>query len=298
MILVLAVLAGCASYPLVEDPSVNAGSRIRQLVLHFTSEDFAESRRLLTQRTANPVSAHYLVPAPGGADGDPSYPARRVVVHRLVPEARRAWHAGRSQWRGETALNNSSIGIEIVNLSRCEPRAGVLAVAGPEDEDCRFLPYPEAQLAVVIALAQDILARHPDIAPWNVVGHADIAPTRKVDPGPLFPWARLHQAGIGAWYEEETVARYRARFEAARPSLAMLQAALAAWGHAVDVTGEDDARSRYAVRAFQMHFRPRRHDGVFDAETAAILHALLERYHPEALAALGARAAPGPFGQD
>ncbi|MEE4380920.1 MAG: N-acetylmuramoyl-L-alanine amidase, partial [Pseudomonadales bacterium] len=172
------VLGACSPYALTSVPSENQGSRIRQLVLHFTSENYAEARRLLTEPTAYPVSAHYLVPEPG----DPTWGRERVVVHRLVPEARRAWHAGASSWDGETALNNSSIGIEIVNVSRCEPAPGVVEPAGPEDEVCRFLPYPEAQLEAVLALARDILARNPDIEPWRVVGHSDVAPARKADP--------------------------------------------------------------------------------------------------------------------
>ena len=280
--LLATMLGACAPYPLVDVPSENQGSRIRQLVLHFTSEPYAEARRLLTEPTAHPVSAHYLVPEPG----DPTRGRERVVVHRLVPEARRAWHAGASSWDGETALNNSSIGVEIVNVSRCEPAPEVVDVVGPEDERCRFLPYPEAQLEAVVALARDILARNPDIEPWRVVGHADVAPARKADPGPRFPWRRLHEAGVGAWYEEATLARQRLAVGPGPVDLLRLQRALAAWGYALEPTGELDPATRWVVRAFHLHFRPEAWQAPPDGESLAIVLALLERYRPERLAVL------------
>ncbi|HSG90048.1 MAG TPA: N-acetylmuramoyl-L-alanine amidase [Pseudomonadales bacterium] len=266
---------------LIDVPSANQSSRISHLVLHFTSETLDESMRLLTQPSANPVSAHYLLAGPDPATG------ARPVVYRLVPEARRAWHAGRSAWSGRSALNDSSIGVEIVNLSGCEEPLDGAELPDPATQSCTFEPWPEAQIEVLILLLKDILARNPDIAAENVVGHADIAFARRVDPGPLFPWRRLHEAGIGAWYEEAAVARHAAALATSGlPPLDDLQAALAAWGYGVEVTGEDDAQTRLAVRAFQMHFRPSDHRGRFDGETAAILFALLERYRVEARAHL------------
>ncbi len=274
LVVALAVCLGaCAPYVLRDAPSANQGDRVRFLVLHYTSEDLPTSLRLLTEPSARPVSAHYLVAPPDRR--------QRTRVYRLVPEHRRAWHAGRSYWDGESALNTASIGIEIVNLSRCD-----VAVAGgppPDLDACAFVPFPEAQVEAVIALARAILERHPDIAPWRVLGHGDVAPGRKVDPGPLFPWRRLYEAGVGAWYEDATVARWYAAFEQRPPTIAELQAALAAWGFDVVTSGVADEATRRAVRALQLHFRPARHDGVVDIQTAAILFALLERYRPERL---------------
>lgn len=285
LILLTALLAGCGEPRVWNVPSANHNSRIQHLVLHFTSENHQESLRLLTQRTDAPVSAHYLVPDPR----DPGWGRDDVVVLRLVPEERRAWHAGRSHWAGTTALNDSSIGIEIVNVSRCETPAGMNVVQDPEERDCVFQPYDERQIEALIALVQGILERHPDIDPEDVVGHADITPGRRVDPGPLFPWARLHEAGIGVWYEPEQVMRIRAALDPDDLEAAQVQRALAAWGYGVEITGFFDATTRFALEAFQMHFRPQRHDGVADAETVAILHALLERYRPGRYAALARR---------
>lgn len=294
-VLCIAGLAGCSAVPLVTVPSANQDSRVSVLVLHFTSENFAESLRLLTQPGDAPVSAHYLVPAPE----DASYPRARLRVYRLVPEARRAWHAGRSAWAGRTELNASSIGVEIVNPSRCSEPASGAPDPGPEGRACDWAPFPDAQIELLIPLLQDLLARHPEIAPEDVVGHADVAPTRRVDPGPLFPWQRLHEAGIGAWYEPATVARWRGRFDAAPPPPALLRAALAAWGYSVDpcppdADGEPAAATRYAIAALQMHFRPAAVTGRFDPGTAAILFALLERYRPRALAELESADFAGP----
>jgi len=223
-----------------------------------------------------------VVPEPG----DATYPYPTLRIFRLVPEARRAWHAGRSYWGGTTSLNNSSIGIEIVNRSACVVDDADIEEPAPEDQRCTFLPFPDEQVDLVIRLARDILGRRPDIDPVNVVGHGDIATTRRVDPGPAFPWKRLYDNGIGAWPDAETVDRYRQRFETDPPALAFYQAALGAWGYDLETTGKDDIRTRYVIRAFQMHFRPSGYDGRMDAETGAILLALLEKYRPDALADL------------
>lgn len=274
-------VAACSSLSYVDVESETHSSRIDHLVLHFTTTDFGESMRLLTQRTQRPVSAHYLVPE----NGDPTYPRRRLQVYRLVDEGRRAWHAGQSYWRGEEALNGSSIGIEIVNRSSCIAVDPGDEPGNPEDR-CEFLDFDDEQIDLVIELTLDILQRHPRIDPVDIVGHSDIAPDRRLDPGPTFPWQRLYEHGIGAWYDDATVAAYRDRFEASPPDLAMVQRALAAYGYDVDATGEYDAQTRAVLRAFQMHFRPSEWSGTADAETAAIAFALLEKYRPESLARL------------
>ena len=166
------------------------------------------------------------------------------------------------------------------------------ASSGARGDRCHYLPFPEAQLVEVIALTQEILARHPDIPPERVLGHADIAPTRKVDPGPFFPWRRLHEAGVGPWYEAKTFEAWRGWLQDTPLPLATRQAALAAWGFDLTPTGRLDVETRYALRAFQLHFRPEPLTYAFDEDTTAILFALLARYRPGALAELALPAPP------
>ncbi|MEM8997257.1 MAG: N-acetylmuramoyl-L-alanine amidase [Acidobacteriota bacterium] len=280
--LLVALAAGCAGFRTVDVPSANQNSRIQHLVFHFTTVPFDESLRLLTERTDRPVSVHYLIPEPG----DPTYPRSDPEVYRLVPEQRRAWHAGRSAWGRKQSLNDSSIGIELVNLSTCHSRRPDAEVQTPDMLSCRFAPFPEAQIDLVIRLVQDILERHPEIDPVDIVGHSDIAPDRRSDPGPLFPWRRLYENGIGAWFDDDTVGTYRRRFDRAPPDPALVRRALSAYGYSLDAPDDPelaDIRFRFVVRAFQLHFRPERADGVVDAETAARLWALLEKYRPRAL---------------
>jgi N-acetyl-anhydromuramyl-L-alanine amidase AmpD len=281
-ILLLTALWLTACSNVVEVPSSNYGSRVKYLVLHATSEDFAESLRLLTQPTANPVSSHYLVPAPG----DPSYTRSSLRVHRLVPELERAWHAGVSYWAEETGLNDRSIGIEIVNEFKCSGTSGPVNETVPEDISCEFPSYDEEQIALVIELVSDILARYPSINPIDVVGHSDIAILRKSDPGPKFPWKRLYEAGIGAWYQEDLKADYEQRFEQRLPDIATVQDALNRLGYFVEPTGQFDNATRHAMRAMQLHFRPQNYTGEIDAESVAIIWALLEKYRPRELEAL------------
>jgi len=275
----IATLTACARLAYIDVPAEVQSERIDHLVIHFTGENFAESLRLLSERTAVPVSAHYLIPAPD----DPTYPRRQLRVHRLVDEDRRAWHAGRSYWAEATELNARSIGIEIVNESRCTDIVPNLEPQSPENQHCEFRAFAPEQIELVIALAQDILARNPGIDPEDVVGHGDIAPDRRIDPGPTFPWRTLYEHGIGAWPDDATVARYRARLNAAPLRIAQLQRALAAYGYRIDVTGANDVQTRFVLRAFQAHFRPADWSGEADMETAAILFALLEKYRPDEL---------------
>lgn len=228
----------------IERPSPNHGERRRgkeaadpvdMLVLHYTG---MKSAAAALARLCDPlaqVSAHYLIDEHG-------------LVYRLVPEERRAWHAGVASWAGETDINSRSIGIELAN-------------PGHEHD---YRDFPESQIDALVELARGILARHP-IPPHRVLGHSDVAPTRKTDPGERFPWARLADWEIGVWPVD------------ARPTpleIATLQRDLAAFGYAVDVTGQADAQTRSVVSAFQRHFRPTRVTGEVDAETAAIASAL------------------------
>ena len=273
------LLISCSQLPLEQLPSANQGERIKLLVMHFTAGNFADSRDVLVDKGG--VSAHYLIPAAA----DPSYPRGDLRIYQLVDESKRAWHAGRSYWQGRSQLNDQSIGIEIVNEPECQATAPGLGVA----PQCDYPDFEPAQIELLIALARDILRRNPDISPTRIVGHGDIAPARKIDPGPRFPWYALYQAGIGAWYEPERVEYYRQQFVEAPPTLGLIQRGLRQYGYGVLETGELDEQTRVTLRAFQMHFLPEAVTGWADNHTAAVLFALLERYFPRRLERLMAR---------
>lgn len=263
------LLAACSDVVYIE--STNQNSRVDYVVIHATSQNFAESVRLLTQRNDTPpVSSHYLIPA----ENDPTYDHDRLLLHQFVKEERRAWHAGDSYWAGETALNDRSIGIEIVNEFDCEttPESDI------DSLQCQFPPFDEAQIEMTIELLREIQQRYPDIDPLDFVAHSDIATRRRSDPGPLFPWRRLYEEGIGAWYDEETRSRYESDFGSQLPSIERLQDALLRLGYLVEPTGELDNQTRFAVRAMQLRFRPADISGEPDLETVAILWSLLEKY--------------------
>ncbi len=300
-------LAGCAPAPaIIDHPSANQDGRVRFLVLHFTDENFARSLDLLSNKHDNPVSAHYLVSRAGEVAGHAA-----PMVLRLVDESQRAWHAGPSRWQGHEPLNGESIGIEIVYESGClrEPLRPPGASPWNADATCAYPPYPADQIDAVIGLVQGILKRHPEIEATRVVGHADIQPENKTDPGPRFPWRQLAAAGIGAWYDDGDVAWYRGHFAAsaamvaqdplnyapAAPSLKTVQEALAAYGYGVEATGNADLRTREVLSAFQSHFLPERRSGEADAQTVATLFALLWKYRPDELRALRARNAQIPL---
>ena len=298
------VLAGCAPAPviegppIIEHPSANQDGRVRYLVLHFTDENFERSLDLLTKRHDNPVSAHYLVTRAG------EYAGRFApTVLRLVDESQRAWHAGPSRWQGHEPLNGESIGIEIVYESGCPrdlPRPAVRDGRCRRRATCAYPAYPSDQIDTVIEVSRGILKRHPEIEPTRVVGHSDIQPENKTDPGPSFPWRQLAAAGVGAWYDDADVAWYRGQFatrsEATKrdvlnytpgvPSLKIVQEALAAYGYGVEATGDADLRTREVLSAFQSHFLPDRRSGETDAQTVATLFALLAKYRPDELHAL------------
>jgi N-acetylmuramoyl-L-alanine amidase len=250
----LLLLAACASGPRIDTTytSENQDSRVQYLVIHFTSESFESSLQTLT-KGAGTVSSHYLV-----RDDPPT-------VYRLVDESRRSWHAGVSSWRGQTQLNAASIGIEIVNRGEIGGRGSGT-----------WQDYPEAQMAVVMALVRDIVKRH-GIRPERVVGHSDIAPQRKVDPGPKFPWKRLADEGLIPWPDAAEVARRLPAFEAALPDTLWFQDKLATHGYAVPMSGILDGETQRVISAFQMRYRPARYDGKPDAETAAMLDVLTNR---------------------
>jgi N-acetylmuramoyl-L-alanine amidase len=218
------------------------------LLLHYTG---MKTTQAALERLCDPgprVSSHYLVFEDGR-------------IFQLVPESRRAYHAGASSWEGTTDINSRSVGIEIGNRGH--------------DFDCP--EYPDAQIAAVIALCRDILARWP-IAPCRVLAHSDVAPARKRDPGEVFPWRRLAEAGVGLWIEPEPIAGGATL----RPGdegeeVANLQRALADYGYGLAADGSYDAAMQEVVTAFQRHFRPARVDGIADASTMRTLQRLIAK---------------------
>ncbi len=217
------------------------------LILHYTGMSTGEGALARLCDPASEVSSHYLVWEDGRID-------------QLVPESERAWHAGKSVWRGETDLNSASIGIEIVNPGH----------------DGGLPPFPAPQIEAVIALCRDICARWA-IRPERVLAHSDVAPMRKRDPGERFPWERLWRQGVGHWTEARPIsgpALFRLHDEG--PPVRALQAMLALYGYGVGITGVYDRDTRAAVAAFQRRFRPERIDGEADASTIATLKALID----------------------
>lgn len=237
---------------LIERPSPNFNERpvstVDMLVIHYTGmRTCAQAVARLTD-AASKVSAHYTVDEDG-------------TLYRHVPEHLRAWHAGVSSWRGLADVNARSIGIEIVNPGH----------------EFGYRAFPDTQIEAVIALAKGIVGRHP-IPARNVVGHSDVAPARKTDPGELFPWKRLGGAGLGLWVDLKVDSSLEPLSAGAvGDRVGDLQGQLVQFGYGLPVTGTFDADTETVVSAFQRHFRPSNFDGVADAETQSLLRALNER---------------------
>lgn len=227
-------LAACAPMPQrvgasarwIESPNYNE-RRPNYVVLHHTSNDNAERALRTLTDPAREVSAHYLI-------------ARDGTVYQLVDERHRAWHAGRSQWGGDSDLNSSSIGIELDNT-------------GSE-------PFPDAQIEALLRLLAGIQARY-QIPPANFLAHADVAPTRKADPSAYFPWRRLAEHGFGLWCDPP-FAPVPERFD---PALA-----LAAFGY-------DTRNLAAAIQAFKLRYVQTEVTPTITPEDAARLNCLLQR---------------------
>jgi N-acetylmuramoyl-L-alanine amidase len=226
----------------IERPSPNHDARdhegrdeapIDMLVLHYTGMPTAAAALARLCDPAAKVSAHYTIDEDG-------------TIYAHVPEARRAWHAGVAHWAGASDINARSIGVELVNPGHA----------------FGYRPFPQDQIAALTALCHSILMRHP-IPSWRVLGHSDVAPARKDDPGELFPWARLAKAGIGLWPE--------------RKPGTLGPDSLARFGY------DPDAPPDKVIAAFQRHFRPRLLNGLWDDECGQLLAGLLEKFSRPAL---------------
>lgn len=243
----------------VDLPSPNheeraAGTPVDILLLHYTGMESGEAAIERLRDAVNPprVSSHYVVRENG-------------EILRLVEEEHRAFHAGVSSWAGATDINSRSIGIEIVN--------------GGHDFGCP--PYPAAQMQAVIALSQDILARWPAIRPARVIGHSDVAPLRKQDPGEWFDWKALAAAGVGLWVEPAALRAGPVLREGDQgAAVEAIQAGLARYGYGIKVDAVFGEETKAVVTAFQRHFRPAQVDGEADMSTRETLVRLLSAADP------------------
>ncbi len=216
------------------------------LVLHYTATPSAQVALDWLCMPEREVSAHYLVDETGG-------------IVQMVGEDRRAWHAGRASWKGETDINSRSIGIEIQN-------------EGPEGE---YPDFPETQMAAVEALCLDILTRH-DIPPERVHANSDVSPGPKNDPGEKFDWGRLHRAGIGHWVEPAAICDGPGlHMGDTGDGVAELRGKLGAYGYNIEAGELYDGWTSTVVSAFQLHFRQARTDGVADASTLDTIDRLI-----------------------
>ena len=232
-------------------PSPNFGARAGGrspdiILLHYTGMATAEGALKWLRAPESQVSCHYFVHEDGR-------------VEQLVRETDRAWHAGKSLWKGEADINSASIGIEIANAGH---------PGGLPD-------FPEKQIAAVVELCLDCGGRW-DIGPERVLAHSDVAPIRKVDPGEKFPWSTLYAAGVGHWVEPAAIAggRFFQRGDSGQPVEA-LQTMLSLYGYGTEIDGVFSEKTEGAVAAFQRHFRPERVDGIADFSTIDTLHRLL-----------------------
>lgn len=224
---------------ILDRPSPNHDARpdgcaIDMLMMHYTGMETAAAA---LERMCDPesrVAAHYMIDEDG-------------TTYRLLAEESRGWHAGISFWAGKSGVNDCSVGIELVNPGH----------------EFGYRPFPEPQMAALEVLSKGILSRHP-IPPERVIGHSDVAPDRKTDPGELFDWARLARAGIGVWPGRVT--------PVAKADMAEVARLLAAIGY--DIGGDGDTL-RVAITAFQRHFQQHKVDGIADGETQAIAAALV-----------------------
>ena len=226
--------------PHVRAPSPNfdqrgASTPVDILLMHYTGMETGAAAIARLTDAASKVSSHYTVDEDG-------------TIYSHVPEDCRAWHAGKSYWAGAVDINARSIGIEIVNPGH----------------EFGYRSFPDAQIEAVMRLSQDILSRHA-IPPERVLGHSDVAPARKQDPGELFPWAKLAKEGIGLWPDGAS----------GEPGGGTFESRLRAFGYGIrpgaDVSLED------VITAFQRHFRPNAITGIADDECAAIAAALVAR---------------------
>ena len=238
---------------ITQSPSPNFDDRtlpITNLILHYTGmKTGGQALERMCDAEAK-VSAHYMVEEEG-------------CIFQLVEEDKRAWHAGVSEWQGETNINSNSIGVEIVNGGHDWPL-----------EDGSLPVFPDVQINAVIALCKDIMKRQGEL---TILAHSDIAPARKIDPGEHFPWQGLAAAGLGYWPDIQSDDRRVLFSEGVRDrGVAIVQRGLAHIGYCARVTGVMDAETGKIIEALQRRYRPDKIDGAVDIQTMEIIKSLSE----------------------
>jgi len=246
--------------------AIGQDGRIKSIIIHYTATDNEIGKRALAYGN---VSSHYLITT----DSD-------EPIFSLVHPDDRSWHAGVSEFAGRSNLNDSSIGIEIVSYGMITlPDSPPISVFfRPYDE---FLPYTDDQIRKVAYLVKNLIQLY-DIEPKFVLGHSDVSPNRKYDPGPKFPWEHLHKEyNIGAWYNERDKLDIMAEYEGdlfENLSVREIKNEFYQYGYRINNEDTWDDDSRYIIYAFQMHFNPTTLTGEMDLETFAILKALNKKY--------------------
>ncbi|MGD8325665.1 MAG: N-acetylmuramoyl-L-alanine amidase [Sphingomonadales bacterium] len=223
---------------IIDHPSPNHDERVSpidMLLLHHTGMPTGEEALERLCDADAKVSAHYFIEEDGR-------------IFQLVDEARRAWHAGVSCWRGERDVNSRSIGVELVNPGH----------------EWGLRTFPKVQMESLKSLSLDILSRHA-IPARHVLGHSDVAPGRKKDPGELFDWEWLASQGVGLWHHKP---------QTYLPE-SLIHQSLADFGYNMEDASQ-------VIEAFQRHFRPAKMDGVMDEECCAILSSLMEQIGADA----------------
>ena len=236
------------------------------IILHYTANCSLSKTIQLFYDYFRPVSTHYVI----GADG-------KIV--QMVDESKRAWHADRSAWRKNKQINTYSIGIEITNPGYTETLTNPCSIFDPHVWNIKtakqvagssfyWHPFTQKQIKSVIDLCKDIMQRY-DIAPQNILGHSDIAPGRKMDPGPLFPWRLLAKNNIGIWPHDIQ--------HIVPQTILETQKSLKRLGYKIELSNQLDPETKRVLQAFQSHFRQNNIDGVADQETVGTLANLLEQ---------------------
>ncbi|MGL5108010.1 MAG: N-acetylmuramoyl-L-alanine amidase [Vibrio ordalii] len=256
--LLLLTTASCSSFIQMETP--NRNDRVRTVVIHFTAESEAKTLDRFMDSDAQ-VSAHFVV--------------TEEKIYQMADLGSRTYHAGISFWRGRHSLNDTSIGIELVQEIDCiEPNNtnGVFP-----RQSCAYPDYSPGLIINTIKVLENIYATYPNIGPVDIVGHQDVSPMRKSDPGPRFPWQYLNQAGYGAWYDSADYLNEYRRLEDQKLDQNLFIKALYRYGYQKVTPSE----SMYLISAFQTHFTPELVTGKVTRESMAAILALLKKYFPE-----------------
>jgi len=235
------------------------------IIIHYTAN--CNQKSVINHFKKTKVSSHYIINPHG------------KITETIHPD-NTAQHAGESSWKNNTEMNTYSIGIELINPGFTKENQEPCSSEQPElwtNQDCILLegspecwyPFTKQQISSLIALCKKLIQQY-HIPTCNVLGHSDIAPGRKTDPGPLFPWKTLAEYGVGLWYNTiNTTLEF---------SIQEIQFMLQAFGYGIKITNKLDQQTKQIITAFQMHFRPSNIDGIPDQETIAILYSLLNKY--------------------